>query len=117
MLADGKAVKRATQGDTVEVVLPQTPFYAESGGQESDAGIIQASGGTLEVLDVQRPVKGLIVHTVNVAEGEIAVGEEVSAQVDAEWRLGARQAHSGTHLLHAALREVLGPDALQSRFV
>ncbi len=114
MLADGKPVTHASAGDTIEVILPQTPFYAESGGQESDSGIIRASGATLDVVDVQRPVKGLIVHTVNVAEGEVKVGDDVSAQVDAEWRLGARQAHSGTHLVHAALREVLGPDALQS---
>ncbi|WP_061965931.1 alanine--tRNA ligase [Demequina aurantiaca] len=114
ILKDGKTVPVAVAGDTVEVVLPQTPFYAESGGQEADAGVIQSQGGTLDVLDVQRPIKGLVVHTVNVTEGEIAVGDEVSAQVDQEWRTGARQAHSGTHLVHAALREVLGPQALQS---
>jgi len=114
IVKDGKTVPVAVAGDTVEVVLPQTPFYAESGGQEADSGLIQSAGGTLEVLDVQRPIKGLVVHTVKVAEGEIAVGDEVSAQVDHDWRTGARQAHSGTHLIHAALREVLGPDALQS---
>ncbi len=114
IVSGGKSTERAQTGETVEVVLPKTPFYAESGGQEADAGIILAPGATLEVLDVQKPVKGLIVHTVKVLEGEIAVGEDVSAQVDAEWRVGARQAHSGTHLLHAALREVLGPTALQS---
>jgi alanyl-tRNA synthetase len=114
IIAAGKSVARAVTGETVEVILPKTPFYAESGGQEADAGLILAPGATLEVLDVQKPVKGLTVHTVTVLEGEIAVGEDVSAQVDAEWRVGARQAHSGTHLLHAALREVLGPTALQS---
>ena len=92
----------------------RTPFYAESGGQESDAGLITADGAVLEVLDVQRPVKGLIVHTVKVASGEVRRGGDVLAQVDPEWRLGARQAHSGTHVVHAALRQVLGPDALQS---
>ncbi|NTW39993.1 MAG: alanine--tRNA ligase, partial [Cellulomonadaceae bacterium] len=61
-----------------------------------------------------RPLKGLVVHTVRVVEGEITPGTEVLAAVDPEWRLGARQAHSGTHVVHAALREVLGPDALQS---
>ena len=66
------------------------------------------------MLDVQRPVKGLVVHTVRVREGEVRAGADVLAQVDPEWRLGARQAHSGTHVVHAALREVLGPDALQS---
>lgn len=114
LLRDGAVVPRAQEGDTVEVVLERTPFYAESGGQESDAGVITADAARLEVLDVQRPVKGLIVHTVRVAEGEVGPGTEVLAQVDPEWRLGARQAHSGTHVVHAALREVLGPDALQS---
>jgi alanyl-tRNA synthetase len=114
IVAGGKVAKRAGAGETVEIILPQTPFYAESGGQEADAGLIQSQGATLEVVDVQKAAKGLIVHTVKVAEGEISVGDEVSAQVDQEWRIGARQAHSGTHLLHAALRQVLGPDALQS---
>jgi alanyl-tRNA synthetase len=114
LVRGGELVSAALTGDTVEVVLERTPFYAESGGQESDAGIITADGVRLEVLDVQRPVKGLIVHTVKVAEGEVTPGAEVYAQVDPEWRLGARQAHSGTHVVHAALREVLGPHALQS---
>ena len=114
IIRDGVGVPVATAGDTVEVILPQTPFYAESGGQEADAGTIRSSRGTLEVLDVQKPIKGLVVHTVKVIEGEIAQGDDVSAEVDAEWRVGARQAHSGTHLIHAALREVLGPKALQS---
>ncbi|WP_188037365.1 alanine--tRNA ligase, partial [Actinotalea sp. JY-7885] len=114
LLRDGAVVPRAQEGETVDVVLERTPFYAESGGQESDAGVITADGARLEVLDVQRPIKGLVVHTVRVAEGEVGPGTEVLAQVDPEWRLGARQAHSGTHVVHAALREVLGPDALQS---
>ncbi len=108
-------VEVAGEGDVVDVVLERTPFYAESGGQDSDAGVIEtADGGLLEVLDVQKPVKGLIVHTVRVTNGEVRAGSEVSAEVDREWRLGARQAHSGTHVVHAALREVLGPTALQS---
>ncbi len=114
LLRDGALVTGAVEGETVDVVLERTPFYAESGGQDSDAGIITAEGARLEVLDVQRPVKGMIVHTVRVTEGEIAAGRPVLAQVDPEWRLGARQAHSGTHVVHAALHEVLGPDALQS---
>ncbi|WP_372594312.1 alanine--tRNA ligase, partial [Actinotalea sp.] len=114
LVRDGVLVPGAAEGETVDIVLERTPFYAESGGQDSDAGLITAQGARLEVLDVQRPVKGLVVHTVRVTEGEIAPGTEVLAQVDPEWRLGARQAHSGTHVVHAALREVLGPDALQS---
>ncbi|WP_062517159.1 alanine--tRNA ligase [Demequina gelatinilytica] len=114
LIRDGVSVPVASEGETIEVVLPQTPFYAESGGQEADSGVIRSAHGTLEVIDVQRPVKGLIVHTCNVVEGQVAQGDQVSAEVDPEWRRGARQAHSGTHILHAALREVLGPDALQS---
>src|SRR5690606_15085262 len=114
LVRDGEAVASAGEGETVDVVLERTPFYAESGGQEADAGVITADGLRLEVLDVQRPVRGLVVHTVRVVEGEVTAGQEVLAQVDPEWRLGARQAHSGTHVVHAALREVLGPDALQS---
>lgn len=114
IVLDGALVPAAQQGETVEVVLERTPFYAESGGQESDAGIITVDGARLEVLDVQRPVKGLVVHTVRVEDGEVRAGADVLAQVDPEWRLGARQAHSGTHVVHAALREVLGPHALQS---
>ena len=114
LVRDGALVPAASQGELVDVVLDRTPFYAESGGQDSDAGTITADGAVLEVVDVQRPMKGLVVHTVRVVEGEVRQGVEVLAQVDPEWRLGARQAHSGTHVVHAALREVLGPDALQS---
>ncbi|GAA4190189.1 alanine--tRNA ligase [Streptosporangium oxazolinicum] len=111
---DGRPLPAAAEGQIVLVVLDRTPFYAESGGQDSDAGTLRGPGVAAEVLDVQRPVKGLIVHQVRVTGGELAVGARVAATVDAEWRLGARQAHSGTHVVHAALREVLGPAALQS---
>jgi alanyl-tRNA synthetase len=114
IVRDGELVPAAGEGDVVEVVLERTPFYAESGGQDSDAGVITGDGVRLAVVDVQRPVKGLIVHRVRVAEGELRSGSDVLAQVDGEWRLGACQAHSGTHVVHAALRQVLGPTALQS---
>ncbi|MEU1820223.1 alanine--tRNA ligase [Streptomyces roseifaciens] len=104
----------ACEGEIVSVVLDRSPFYAESGGQDSDAGRISGSSAEAEVLDVQRPLPGLVVHQVRVTAGELAAGDPVVAAVDPEWRLGARQAHSGTHVLHAALREVLGPTALQS---
>ncbi|MDN3261282.1 alanine--tRNA ligase [Streptomyces sp. CSDS2] len=104
----------AGEGEIVTAVLDRTPFYAESGGQESDAGHLTGTSVEAEVLDVQRPLPGLVVHQVRVTAGELAVGDEVTAAVDPEWRLGARQAHSGTHVLHAALRQVLGPTALQS---
>ncbi len=115
LLLDGERVPAAQAGQVVEVVLDQTPFYAESGGQDSDAGVITGDGGLrLEVLDVQRPIKGLVVHRVQVAGGEVVEGQEVEAGVDEQWRVGACQAHSGTHVMHAALRQVLGPSALQS---
>ncbi|GAA5120024.1 alanine--tRNA ligase [Alloalcanivorax gelatiniphagus] len=114
LLSGGAAVPRLAQGDIGELVLDRTPFYAESGGQVADAGTIVFDGGRLEVIDVQRPVKGLVVHQVRVLEGELDASREVHARVDPEWRTGARQAHSGTHVVHAALREVLGPTALQS---
>jgi len=114
VVSDGELVPAARSGQIVEVVLDETPFYAESGGQIADEGTISTDGALLRVLDVQKPVKGLIVHRVEVAEGELVAGAEADAQVDPEWRRSARQAHSGTHVVHAALREVLGPTALQS---
>ncbi|MBF4162184.1 alanine--tRNA ligase [Nocardioides acrostichi] len=114
LLAGGAPVSRLGNGEVGEIVLDRTPFYAESGGQAADAGIIEFDGGRLEVLDVQRPVRGLVVHQVRVVDGEFEAGSALHAQVDPEWRTGARQAHSGTHVVHAALREVLGPTALQS---
>src|SRR3954453_15874314 len=104
----------AAAGDIVRVVLDRTPFYAESGGQVADAGFLTWDGGRAEVIDVQRPVKGLVAHQVRVMEGELREGAELTAEVDYEWRLSACQAHSGTHVVHAALRQVLGPQALQS---
>jgi alanyl-tRNA synthetase len=114
LLSGGSPVARLAEGEVGELVLDRTPFYAESGGQVADAGTIVFDGGRLEVIDVQRPIKGLVVHQVRVLEGELDPGREVHARVDPEWRTGARQAHSGTHVVHAALREVLGPTALQS---
>ena len=113
-LRGGAPVASLASGEVGELVLDRTPFYAESGGQAADAGTIEFDGGRLEVIDVQRPVRGLVVHQVRVIDGEFTPGKPLHAQVDSEWRLGARQAHSGTHVVHAALREVLGPTALQS---
>jgi alanyl-tRNA synthetase len=113
-LGEDDAAEAAAPGEVTRVVLDRTPFYAESGGQVADAGILTWDGGRAEVLDVQRPVKGLVVHQVRVLEGELREGAELAAEVDYEWRLSACQAHSGTHVVHAALREVLGPQALQS---
>jgi alanyl-tRNA synthetase len=114
LIADGSVAMSVKSGQIAEILLDSTSLYAESGGQEADAGWIIADGFEAEVLDVQKPVKGLVTHKVLVRSGEIAQGASVSTRVDPEWRLGACQAHSGTHVLHAALREVLGPSALQS---
>ena len=114
LIRDGASVKELNEGDVAEVLLDETSFYAESGGQDSDSGFITGDGLTLEVVDVQKPVKGLVSHSVLVKRGSVAVGEKVSTEVSADWRLGAAQAHSATHVVHAALRQVLGPQALQS---
>ena len=114
LIVDGHSVQSAVSGDIAEVILVETALYAESGGQEADAGLIVGPGYELEVLDVQKPVKGLISHKVQVRSGEVGVGDTATSIVDADWRRGARQAHSGTHLIHAALRQVLGPNAHQS---
>jgi alanyl-tRNA synthetase len=114
LIRDGEVVSNIKQGDVAEVILDETSFYAESGGQDSDSGFIVADGLVLEVLDVQKPVKGLISHSVTVRSGEVGVGTKVTAEVSADWRLGAAQAHSATHVMHAALRQVLGSSALQS---
>ncbi len=114
LIVGGRSVDRAVAGDIAEVILPETSLYAESGGQEADAGSIVGQGFDLEVLDVQKPVKGLISHRVQVRSGEVGVGDAATTVVDEDWRRGATQAHSGTHLVHAALRQVLGQDAHQS---
>ncbi|MDG4833963.1 alanine--tRNA ligase [Solwaraspora sp. WMMD1047] len=111
---DGQPTPAANAGDIVTALLDRTPFYAESGGQAPDAGTIISAGARAEVIDVQRPITGLIAHRLRVLDGTIAVDDRVHAAVDSDWRIGARQAHSGTHVAHAALRQVLGPTALQS---
>lgn len=114
LLHDADSVASLTEGQLGEIFLDRTTLYAESGGQAADAGWIVGDGFELEVLDVQKPVKGLFAHKVRVALGEITVGDTAQTVVDPQWRLGAAQAHSATHVVHAALRQVLGPEALQS---
>ncbi|WP_182046816.1 alanine--tRNA ligase [Curtobacterium sp. ME26] len=114
IIVDGVSVDRAVVGDIAEVILGETSLYAESGGQDADQGSIVGNGFDLEVLDVQRPVAGLWSHTVQVRSGEVGVGDAATTVVDAEYRRGATQAHSATHLVNAALRDVLGPEALQA---
>jgi alanyl-tRNA synthetase len=114
IIVGGVSVDRAVTGDIAEVILGETSLYAESGGQDADQGSIVGNGFDLEVLDVQRPVSGLWSHTVQVRSGEVGVGDAASTVVDAEYRRGATQAHSATHLVNAALRDILGPEALQA---
>ncbi len=114
LIREGEVVKELREGDVAEVLLDETSFYAESGGQDSDSGFITGEGLSLEVLDVQKPVKGLVSHSVVVKRGGISVGSKVKTEVSGDWRRGAAQAHSATHVVHAALRQVLGPQALQS---
>ena len=114
LIKEGEVTSKGVEGDLVEVILDETTFYAESGGQDSDSGFITANGLELEIIDVQKPVKGLVSHKALVRKGQVEVGQKVQTAVDHEWRLGACQAHSATHVVHAALRQVLGPNALQS---
>jgi alanyl-tRNA synthetase len=113
LIAAGSRVDRAVAGEEVEVVLEETPFYAEAGGQAADRGLLSGDGFLVEVLDVQRPIKGLSVHKAIVREGELNADALVRAAVDRERRHGAEQAHTATHLVHAALRQILGPEAVQ----
>ncbi|HET8794814.1 MAG TPA: alanine--tRNA ligase [Arthrobacter sp.] len=113
VITAGANIPAAKEGQEVELVLDATPFYAEAGGQAADVGMITGNGFAVEVLDVQSPVKGLIVHKGIVREGEVAVGARALATVDAQRRQSAEQAHSGTHIVHAALHQILGPEALQ----
>ena len=103
-----EAVGFATHGQMVELVLQETPFYPEGGGQQGDQGVITGPNGAVTINDTQSPVAGLIIHRGTVTQGEISLGDAVTAQVDAANRLDASRNHSGTHLLHAALRSVLG---------
>ncbi len=114
ILVDGVPADRARTGQIAEIILAETALYAESGGQVADKGAIVGAGFELDVLDVQKPVPGLVSHTVEVTVGEVAVGDAATSVVDAANRRAARQAHSATHLVHAALRDTLGKSATQA---
>ncbi|QUR67203.1 alanine--tRNA ligase [Mycobacterium spongiae] len=105
-------------GQRVDLVLDRTPFYAESGGQLADIGTISGTGTSgsakAAITDVQKIAKTLWLHRVNVESGEFVEGDTIVAAVDSGWRRGATQGHSGTHMVHAALRQVLGPNAVQA---
>ena len=114
LVVDGVQRDRAAVGDEVEIVLDATPFYAEAGGQAPDTGRISGDGFELEVTDVQSPVRGLSVHRARVVSGEVPAGAEALGTIDLRRRLDAQKAHSATHLVHAALHDVLGPEAVQA---
>jgi alanyl-tRNA synthetase len=114
LLVDGAPVDEARTGASVELITPLTPFYAESGGQVGDRGeIASAAGAVIEVSDTQRPVEGLIAHQGVVTGGPVRVDDSVTLSVDPIARQATVRNHSGTHLMHAALRAVLGPQAMQ----
>lgn len=115
LLIDGKTASHANEGDDVEVILDRTPFYAEGGGQLADGGLIQASDGSLiEVDDVQAPIPGVFVHRGRVVRGSWQSGVQVEAKVDVERRRGISRAHTATHMVHKAFREILGETATQA---
>ena len=121
IFVDGARVPVVSHGSTdgtVELILDRTPFYAESGGQIADEGTITGSGSSetakATVTDVQKIAKTLWAHRIRVESGEFVEGDTILAEVDPTWRHGATQGHSGTHMVHAALREVLGPNAVQA---
>ena len=104
----------AGKGDKVSIIVNQTPFYGESGGQTGDRGIMKAAGGArLDITDTQKRLGDLYVHVATVEDGKVAVGEAVEMQVDHERRSGNRVHHSATHLVHEALRQVLGTHVVQ----
>ena len=114
LLVNGAPVERATDGDAVEVVLGETPFYAEAGGQVGDMGVIVGPHGLIHVSSTNAPLPGLIVHAGEIVEGEVTTGERVRAVVNTERRADVMRNHTGTHLLHAALRRVLGTHVRQA---
>ena len=115
LLVDGLSVPSASGGQEIEVILNRTPFYAEGGGQLADGGrITLSSGAVIEIDDVQTPVNGLSVHRGRVLSGEVTVGSEALAEIDIERRHAISRAHTATHMVHKAFRELLGETATQA---
>lgn len=113
LLRDGAMVEHASDGDEVIVVTNQTPFYGESGGQVGDTGVIAGEGFTIAIADTQKKGDGLLVHVGRVEAGQVKIGDVVALKVDHVRRRRVRANHSATHLLHEALREVLGSHVAQ----
>ena len=115
ILVDGVGTKSAKAGDDVEIILDRTPFYAEGGGQLADGGTITLSDGTVvEIDDVQTPVPGVSIHRGRVLSGSIEVGQTSVALIDQERRNAISRAHTATHMVHKAFREILGETATQA---
>ena len=115
ILVDGLSVNSAHAGQDVELVLDRTPFYAEGGGQLADGGkITLSSGAVVEIDDVQTPVNGLSVHRGRVISGEVSLGSDALAEIDVERRHAISRAHTATHMVHKAFRELLGETATQA---
>jgi alanyl-tRNA synthetase len=114
VLKNGQLARRLDAGEEGAVILDRTPFYGESGGQVGDRGVIASDGSAAVVHDCTLPLPGLYLHHVKVTQGGFERGMTVRAEVDAERRAGAMRHHTGTHLLHAALREALGPHVKQA---
>ncbi len=113
LVVDGKEVESISAPQQALILLDVTPFYAESGGQMGDRGDLTAPMGVFHVQDTRRPLKGLIVHYGNISEGHLRVGDSVQAEVIEQRRLDTMRNHSATHLLHKALRNLLGPQVEQ----
>ena len=115
IVVDGVGMPSASEGEDVEIVLNRTPFYAEGGGQLADGGRITLSNGAVvEIEDVQSPVPGLSVHRGRVVSGSIEVGSDALAEIDVERRHAISRAHTATHMVHKAFREILGETATQA---
>ena len=114
LITGDEAVDEVSEGQEVEVALVQTPFYAEGGGQVGDSGEISGGGGRIIVTDTQEVMPGLIVHFGKVAQGMVSMGETVDGFVDPVRREDTARNHTATHMLHAALRQVLGPHVRQA---
>lgn len=114
ILADGEVVDRAEEGQMVELFLDRTPFYAERGGQVGDIGFVETETGIFTVLDTQHAIHGLHGHRGRVESGAIHAGQDVTAVIDSPRREAIRKSHTGTHLLHWAVRDTLGDHAAQA---
>ncbi|GIF17450.1 alanyl-tRNA synthetase [Actinoplanes tereljensis] len=114
LIGDGGRLEVAGEGDFVELVLDATPFYAEGGGQQADTGVIRVGGGQLEIVDVQQPIPGLIVHKARVIRGEVRAGEAAEAEIDITRRKAISRSHTATHLIHQTMRHFLGESATQA---